>query len=164
MEKTAHCPLDCPDACSLIVRVRNDRVVAVDGSDKNPLTGGFICAKVRGMPRHLYCSERLVYPAIRSGNKGAGQFQRASWDEALDLVTQRLRQAASRYGGESILPFSYGGSNGLLTQDTSDARLFRRLGASRLARTVCAVPTAEAAGGCTARSRGSRFRTTFTPG
>lgn len=158
MEKTAHCPLDCPDACSLIVRVRNDRVVAVDGSDKNPLTGGFICAKVRAMPRHLYCSERLVYPAVRSGNKGAGQFRRASWDEALDLVTERLRQAASRYGGESILPFSYGGSNGLLTQDTSDARLFRRLGASRLARTVCAVPTTEAARGLYGKIPGVAFQ------
>ena len=51
----------------------------------------------------------------------------------------------ARSGGEAILPFCYGGSNGLLTQDTNDARLFRRLGASKLARTVCAAPTGAAA-------------------
>src|ERR1041384_5364662 len=48
------------------------------------------------------------------------------------------------FGGDAILPYSYGGSNGLLTQDTSDATLFRRLGASRLARTGCAAPTTAA--------------------
>ena len=55
-----------------------------------------------------------------------------------------MREARERWGGESILPYSYGGSNGLLTQDTSDATLFRRLGASRLARTVCAAATGAA--------------------
>ncbi len=60
------------------------------------------------------------------------------------LIAQRLEEARETWGGESILPYSYGGSNGLLTQDTSDATLFRRLGASRLARTVCAAPTGAA--------------------
>jgi anaerobic selenocysteine-containing dehydrogenase len=55
-----------------------------------------------------------------------------------------MREARQAFGGESILPYSYGGSNGLLTQDTSDATLFRRLGTSRLARTVCAAPTSAA--------------------
>src|SRR4029079_13356833 len=49
--------------------------------------------------------------------------------------------------GVSILPFCYGGSNGYLTQDATDARLFRRLGSSRLLRTVCAAPTGSAAAG-----------------
>ena len=50
------------------------------------------------------------------------------------VIADRIREARDAWGGESILPYSYGGSNGLLTQDTSDATLFRRLGASRLAR------------------------------
>ena len=60
------------------------------------------------------------------------------------LIAERLEHAKETWGGESILPYSYGGSNGLLTQDTSDATVFRRLGASRLARTVCAAPTGAA--------------------
>jgi anaerobic selenocysteine-containing dehydrogenase len=135
------CPLDCPDSCSLEVTVQDGRITAIDGSHANPVTDGYICAKVRRFPERLYGADRLLYPAIRGGPKGAGRFTRVSWDEALATIADRLHEARERWGGESILPYSYGGSNGLLTQDTSDATLFRRLGASRLARTVCAAPT-----------------------
>jgi anaerobic selenocysteine-containing dehydrogenase len=138
------CPLDCPDSCSLDVMVQDGRVTAIDGSSLNPVTGGFICAKVRRFPDRVYGADRLLYPAVRTGAKGQGAFARASWNEALGLIAERLREVRERWGGEAILPYSYGGSNGLLTQDTSDAALFRRLGTSRLARTVCAAPTGAA--------------------
>jgi anaerobic selenocysteine-containing dehydrogenase len=141
------CPLDCPDACSLSVTVEDGRVVKLDGSRRNPFTAGFICSKVRSWPQHAYGEARLLYPEVRRGAKGEGVFARVSWDEALALVAGKLRQARDRHGGESILPFSYGGSNGLLTQDTTDLRLFTRLGASHLARTVCAAPSRSAARG-----------------
>jgi anaerobic selenocysteine-containing dehydrogenase len=141
------CPLDCPDGCSLNVTVQDGRITAIDGSRANPITDGYICAKVRRFPERVYGADRLLHPAIRKGPKGEGaRFERTSWDEALGLVASRIREARDRWGGESILPYSYGGSNGLLTQDTSDATLFRRLGTSRLARTVCAAPTGAANG------------------
>ena len=56
-----------------------------------------------------------------------------------------MREARDRYGAESVLPYHYGGSNGLMTNDFTDARFFRRFGASRLARTLCAAPTGAAA-------------------
>jgi anaerobic selenocysteine-containing dehydrogenase len=148
------CPLDCPDACSLEVRVRDGRVVKIDGSHRNPFTEGYICSKVRRFPELLYGEGRLLHPAVRRGSKGEGRFEPVSWDEALDLVAERMREARGRWGGESILPFSYGGSNGLLTQDTTDARLFYRLGASRLARTVCAAPSSRAAMGLNGKMAG----------
>ena len=138
------CPLDCPDSCSLEVTVEDGRITAIDGSRENPVTDGYICAKVRRFGERQYGPDRLLYPAVRKGPKGAGSFKRVSWDEALAVVADRIREARNNWGGESILPYSYGGSNGLLTQDTSDATLFRRLGASRLARTVCAAPTGAA--------------------
>lgn len=141
------CPLDCPDACSLEVRVEDGRVVKIDGSRVNPVTEGYICAKVRRFPELLYGEGRLTHPAVRVGGKGEGRFERVSWDEALNLVAERMLESRERWGGESILPFSYGGSNGILTQDTTDARLFYRFGASRLARTVCAAATGRAATG-----------------
>jgi anaerobic selenocysteine-containing dehydrogenase len=141
------CPLDCPDACSLDVQVEDGRVVKIDGSRVNPFTEGYICSKVRRFPDLLYGEGRLLYPAVRRGAKGEGRFERISWEAALDLAAEKMREARERFGGESILPFSYGGSNGLLTQDTTDARLFYRLGASRLDRTVCAAPTGRAATG-----------------
>jgi anaerobic selenocysteine-containing dehydrogenase len=138
------CPLDCPDACSLAVTVQRGRIVDIDGSHKNPVTNGFICAKVRKFGERVYGEDRLLYPAIRVGAKGLGKFKRVAWAEALELVADRFRRAKAEAGGASILPFSYGGSNGLLTQDNLDAHLWRRFGTSRLARTVCAAPTGAA--------------------
>jgi len=141
------CPLDCPDSCSLDVSVEEGRVVSVGGSRVNPDTEGYICAKVRQFPERLYGPDRVLRPLVRTGPKGSGEFRPVSWDSALDAVAGRLREARDRFGGESILPYYYGGSNGYLSQGTSDQRLFRRLGASRLARTVCAAPTGAAAEG-----------------
>ena len=141
--KTA-CPLDCPDSCTLDVTVEKGRVIKIDGGDTNPVTGGYICAKVRRFDERLYGEDRLLYPAIRKGPKGQGVFARVTWDEALDQVAQRMEQIRDTTGAEAILPFCYGGSNGLLTQDTNDAALFRGFGTSRLARTVCAAPTGAA--------------------
>jgi anaerobic selenocysteine-containing dehydrogenase len=135
------CPLDCPDACSLAITVNRGRIIDIDGSHKNPVTKGFICAKVRKFGERVYGPDRLLYPAIRVGAKGLGKFKRVEWGEALELVADRFRLAKAEAGGASILPFSYGGSNGLLTQDNLDAHLWRRFGTSRLARTVCAAPT-----------------------
>lgn len=139
------CPLDCPDSCSLAVTVSKGRVVEIDGSTLNTPTAGYICAKVRRFGDRVYGEARLQYPAVRTGPKGLGRFRRISWDEAFELVATRMLEVRERWGGEAILPFSYGGSNGLLTQDTLDAVLFRRFGTSRLARTVCAAPTGVAA-------------------
>jgi anaerobic selenocysteine-containing dehydrogenase len=138
------CPLDCPDACSLAVTVRQGRIVEIDGSRRNPVTDGFICAKVRKFGERVYGPDRLLYPAVRKGRKGEGRFERTTWDDALQMVARRFEAAKADKGGASILPFSYGGSNGLLTQDNLDAQLWRRFGTSRLARTVCAAPTGAA--------------------
>ncbi|MEZ5421157.1 MAG: molybdopterin-dependent oxidoreductase [Vicinamibacterales bacterium] len=138
------CPLDCPDACTLSVTVRGGRITVIDGSTVNPVTDGYICNKVRHFDRRVYGDDRLHYPAVRIGAKGEGRFRRVSWHDALDLVAERLGAIRDAHGGDAILPLSYGGSNGLLTQDANDAAFFHRLGALRLARTVCAAPTGAA--------------------
>lgn len=138
------CPLDCPDSCTLDVTVEKGRVIKIDGGDANPVTRNYICAKVRRFAERVYGEDRLLYPAIRKGHKGQGTFSRVTWDEALDHIAGRMEKIRDTTGAEAILPFCYGGSNGLLTQDTNDAVLFRRFGTSRLARTVCAAPTGAA--------------------
>jgi anaerobic selenocysteine-containing dehydrogenase len=138
------CPLDCPDSCSLAVSVQNGKVVTLDGSHRNPVTEGYICAKVRRFGERVYGPDRLLYPAVRRGRKGEGKFERVTWDAALERIAGKMEEARTKWGGESILPFSYGGSNGLLTQDNLDATLWRRFGTSRLARNVCAAPTGAA--------------------
>ena len=139
------CPLDCPDSCSLDVTVERGVVVKIDGSHRAASTAGYICGKVRRFDRRLYGADRLQHPLVRIGIKGRSDFKRVDWDEALDLIAARLRQAREIHGAESVLPYHYGGSNGVLTNDFEDARFFRRFGASRLARTLCAAPTGAAA-------------------
>jgi anaerobic selenocysteine-containing dehydrogenase len=138
------CPLDCPDSCTLDITVEKGRIVKIDGGHVNPVTKGYICAKVRRFTDRVYGEDRLLYPAVRKGAKGSGTFTRVSWGEALDLIAARMLEIREKYTAEAILPFCYGGSNGLLTQDTNDATLFRAFGTSRLARTVCAAPTGAA--------------------
>ena len=139
------CPLDCPDACSLDVTIERGKLVRIEGNHRAVSTGGYICGKVRRFDRRVYHADRILYPAIRQGRKGKSTFSRVTWDEALDVIAARMRHARDSFGSESVLPFYYGGSNGVLTNELEDARLFRRFGASRLARTVCAAPTSTAA-------------------
>jgi len=138
------CPLDCPDSCTLDVTVENGRIQKIDGGDDNPVTRNFICAKVRRFGERIYGEDRVLYPCVRQGAKGQGTFTRVSWDEALDLIARRMQEIKDTTGAEAILPYYYGGSNGLLTQNTNDAELFRRFGTSRLATTICAAPTGAA--------------------
>src|SRR6266540_7051509 len=138
------CPLDCPDACTLDVTVEQGRIQKIDGGDDNPVTRNFICAKVRRFDERVYGEDRVLYPSVRKGAKGQGTFTRVAWDEALDLIAVHMSEIKAQHGGEAILPFYYGGSNGLLTQSTNDAELWRRFGTSRLATTVCAAPTGAA--------------------
>ncbi len=139
------CPLDCPDCCSLDVTIERGRLLEITGSHRAPSTEGYICGKVRKFGQRVYHDDRIQHPVVRVGDKGTARFERVTWDEALDLVANKIREAQARHGAESILPYYYGGSNGLLTQDFEDARFFRRIGASRLARTLCAAPTGAAA-------------------
>ena len=142
------CPLDCPDTCALDVDVEAGRVVAVRGAARSPWTAGMICAKVqRGLVGHVHGPDRVAAPLLRDGPKGAGRFREVSWDEALGRVAAGLADARDRLGGQSILPLNYGGSNGMLSDGAADARLFRRLGARRLLRTVCAAATGAATRG-----------------
>jgi anaerobic selenocysteine-containing dehydrogenase len=138
------CPLDCPDACTIDVTVARGRIQKIDGADDNPVTRNFICAKVRRFADRVYGEDRVLYPVVRRDAKGQGTFVRVTWDEALDLIARRMSEVKAQHGGEAILPFYYGGSNGPLTQNTNDAELWRRFGTSRLATTVCAAPTGAA--------------------
>jgi anaerobic selenocysteine-containing dehydrogenase len=116
--------------------VENGRVTRLDGDPDHPFTKGFLCHKVAHYDRRLYSPLRILHPARRAGAKGEGKFARISWDEALSEIASRFLAIAAEYGGEAILPYSYGGSLGIV-QRLAGHRFFYRLGASRLLRTIC---------------------------
>jgi anaerobic selenocysteine-containing dehydrogenase len=131
------CALDCPDCCSLLVTIEDGRGAKLRGNPDHPVTRGFLCGKVAQYLEREYSSQRLLYPQRRIGAKGEGRFARISWDEALDTIASRLKQVTAEHGPESVLPYSYAGTMGLLNRDGMDRRFFHRLGASRLDRTIC---------------------------
>src|SRR5450432_306356 len=139
MLETRHsvCALDCPDCCSLLIAVEDGRGSKLRGNPEHPVTRGFLCGKVAQYLEREYSPGRLLFPQRRVGAKGEGRFERISWDQALDTIASRLRAAAAEFGPESILPYSYAGTMGLLNGAGMDRRFFHRLGASRLDRTIC---------------------------
>ncbi len=131
------CALDCPDACGLLINVEAGHGSRLRGDPAHPVTRGFLCGKVARYLEREYAPDRLLYPQRRVGAKGAGRFERVSWDEALAEVAERLTAIAAEFGPESILPYSYAGTMGLLQGSGMDRRFFHRMGASRLDRTIC---------------------------
>ncbi len=133
------CALDCPDTCALLVNVDNGKGSHLRGDPAHPITRGFLCGKVARYLEREYHPDRLLYPQKRVGAKGAGKFERISWDEALETIADRLQSVSTEYGSEAILPYSYAGTMGLLNGGGMDRRFFHRLGASRLDRTICSA-------------------------
>ncbi|MFH1240956.1 MAG: molybdopterin oxidoreductase family protein [Pseudomonadota bacterium] len=136
--KRSVCPHDCPDTCGLLVGVKDGRVISVKGDPDHPFTRGAICVKARYYPERLYSSLRVLYPLKRTGPKGKGEFKRISWDEALGEIVSQYRNIISDFGAESILPYSYAGTMGVLQFHAGHA-FFHRLGASKLDRTICSA-------------------------
>jgi anaerobic selenocysteine-containing dehydrogenase len=149
--------MDCPDTCGLEVTVAEGRIQKIRGSSNHPSTDGFICDKIARFDRRVYHEDRLLYPMRRVGKKGEGQFARIAWDEAIAEITTRFTSIKQQWGGEAILPYHYGGSNGLLGDQFLDDFYFATLGASRMAKTLCAAPSTEVARGMYGRMPGVAF-------
>ncbi|HEV3259060.1 MAG TPA: molybdopterin-dependent oxidoreductase, partial [Gemmataceae bacterium] len=134
---TGACPHDCPDTCGIVTEVRDGRAVKFYGDPEHPVTRGWLCAKVRPYLEHVYHPGRLLHPLRRVGPKGGGQWQRITWPQAVAEITTRWKEVIARYGAEAILPYSYSGTLGLVQMTVASARLWNRLGASQLQRSIC---------------------------
>ncbi|MCX8504593.1 MAG: molybdopterin oxidoreductase family protein [Beijerinckiaceae bacterium] len=116
--KNTICPHDCPSACALEVEVLEQNTIGrVYGSKEQTYTAGVICAKVARYAERNHHPDRLLYPLKRTGPKGSGQFERISWDAALEEIVTRLNQIESEYGSEAIWPYYYAGTMGLVNRD-----------------------------------------------
>ncbi|MDZ4104428.1 MAG: molybdopterin oxidoreductase family protein [Hydrogenophaga sp.] len=131
------CPHDCPDTCSLLTTVEDGVALRVQGNPEHRHTDGALCTKVSRYTERTYHPERLLHPMVRNGPKGSGQFKRVGWDEALDVIAERLKTIAAR-DPQAIVPYSYAGTMGQVQGEGMAARFFHRLGASFLERTICA--------------------------
>ncbi|PWC40362.1 molybdopterin oxidoreductase family protein [Azospirillum sp. TSO22-1] len=112
------CPHDCPSTCALEVEVLDGaRIGRVRGAAGNSYTAGVICAKVARYAERIHHPDRLTTPLRRTGPKGSGQFAPIAWDDALDLVAERFLEAERRIGAETVWPYYYAGTMGLVQRD-----------------------------------------------
>ena len=134
--RTSVCPYDCPDACGLTLTVEGDRLQQVRGMKTHSFTRGTLCQKMQHYERTVHHSGRLTTPMRRIGPKGSGQFEPISWDEALQEIAEKFQYCIDTYGSESIMPYSYAGTMGILQKSAGDP-LFAMLGATRQDKGIC---------------------------
>ena len=130
------CPLDCQDSCSWVATVEDGQVIRVEGARDHPFTRGVLCAKVNDYPERTYSPDRILHPLRRIGAKGSGEFDRMSWDEAIDTIARRFTDIIDKHGPEALMPLNDWGSMGVV-QWRALMRLFHALGASRFHGSLC---------------------------
>lgn len=131
------CPHDCPDTCAMLYHVEGGRLVDVQGDPNHPMTRGNLCVKVKNFHEHHYQPDRLLHPMRRVGPKGAGAFERISWDDALAEIRQRWTAIIDEYGSQAIMPHAYLGHQGVLNGLTAGDAFFNRLGSTVAEKTYC---------------------------
>jgi anaerobic selenocysteine-containing dehydrogenase len=131
------CPHDCPDTCSILTTVEDGKAIAVRGNPDHPFTRGRLCVKVNNYEERVYSEKRLLYPLRRVGPKGSKQFQRISWDEAIEAIAKRWKSIIATDGAQAILPYSYLGTQGIINGLNVGDPLFNKLGATVSERTFC---------------------------
>src|SRR5579862_9443934 len=133
------CPHDCPSACALDIEViDNTSIGRVRGSKLQTYTAGVVCAKVARYAERIHHPDRLTYPMFRVGPKGSGKFARISWDDALDEIAGRFDAAEREFGAESVWPYYYAGTMGLVMRDGIN-RLAHVKKYSRFYGTICST-------------------------
>ena len=131
------CPHDCPDTCSILTTVEDGKAIAVRGNPDHPFTRGRLCVKVNNYEERVYSDKRVLYPLKRVGPKGSKQFQRMSWDEAIETIAKRWKSIIATDGAQAILPYSYLGTQGIINGLNVGDPLFNKLGATVSERTFC---------------------------
>jgi anaerobic selenocysteine-containing dehydrogenase len=112
------CPHDCPSTCALDVEVISaSRIGRVRGARSHSYTAGVVCEKVARYAERVHHKDRLLHPLRRIGPKGSGQFERISWEDALDITAEAMLSAERRLGADSVWPYFYAGTMGLVMRD-----------------------------------------------
>jgi anaerobic selenocysteine-containing dehydrogenase len=112
------CPHDCPSTCALDVELLGpDRIGRIHGAKDNSYTAGVVCAKVARYADRIHHPDRLLKPLVRAGAKGGGNWKEASWEAALDLVAEKFDAAEAKHGSETVWPYFYAGTMGLVQRD-----------------------------------------------
>lgn len=106
--------LMCPGGCGILVRTINGRAVKIEGNPLHPVNSGKVCPKANASLQVLYDPDRIQGPMRQTGERGKGEWQAISWDEAITLVADRLTSIRENFGPPT-LAFLSGRARGQMT-------------------------------------------------
>lgn len=98
-------PGDHPVGCGMKLHIKDGKLVKVEGDEENPITQGRLCIRCLTLPEYTYHPQRIVHPMKRIGKRGEDKWQRISWDEAWDIIVEKINGFKKNYGAESIVVF-----------------------------------------------------------
>ncbi|MBQ6377113.1 MAG: molybdopterin-dependent oxidoreductase [Lachnospiraceae bacterium] len=102
--RTGICGL-CGGECIIDAHMRDGKIVSVEGNKDFPGSNGKICVKGAALKQQIYHPDRLLYPMKRKGDRGSGEFERISWEEALDTIAERMRETKEKYSADETVVY-----------------------------------------------------------
>lgn len=133
--KTA-CPHNCYDTCGMLVYVKDEKVIKIEGDPDHPITRGHLCLKGYANVQKINSPDRVKYPLLRTGERGKGIFKRISWDEAFDYMVEKITAMRDKYGSESLVEYGYSGNREHMAKAVS-GRFLNLFGATKLVGSFC---------------------------
>lgn len=91
------CPRNCYDTCSIVSYVKDGVLQFIEGAPESTFTNGGLCVKGYAYPRRVYSPDRVKYP-MRQVGRGSGNWERISWDEALDIISDKILEIKEKDG------------------------------------------------------------------
>ncbi|MCX8022757.1 MAG: molybdopterin-dependent oxidoreductase, partial [Syntrophorhabdaceae bacterium] len=136
--RRSYCGL-CHPRCGLLLEIEGGKIESVKGDPEHPITRGRICQRGALIADHVHHPGRINFPMRRKGERGSGQWERISWDKALDEVAEKLSDLKERYGAET-LAFTHGTKR---TYHWDERRFFNLFGSPNVcgANNICMCPS-----------------------
>ncbi|NLT95605.1 MAG: molybdopterin-dependent oxidoreductase [Clostridia bacterium] len=88
--------------CGLDLYIKDGKIIKVEGSDEHPYSVGTLCAKGAATRQYVYNEERLKTPLKRLGPRGSGKFEEITWDEAMDIISEKFNAIKAEFGPEAV--------------------------------------------------------------
>lgn len=99
-------PGDHPVGCGMKLHIKDGKLVKVEGDPEHPISQGRLCVRCLTLPEYVHHPDRIIYPMKRAPeDRGKDKWVQITWDEAMDIIVEKVNGFKENYGAESIIVF-----------------------------------------------------------